>query len=205
MSTRMTVACGGWNYKDWVGSLYPEKTKPDLGAYAKEFGATEVDFTYYRTPTEKQMENLAERTPESFELSVKLTRGLLPLKPWSEKEDWYRLFLERVALLGPRLRFVLVQLSARNRAAKHLGNVMSFLDGMEAEGFPLDRVALEFRHADWSEQEELVSRCAEQGVVWVWTEHPSEPPTPVVGDVGYLRLIGDKKAEWHQGESFSRT
>jgi uncharacterized protein YecE (DUF72 family) len=203
MRTKFHVGCGGWNYKDWVGTVYAEK--PDLARYCDLFPATEIDHAYYRTPTRKAMEGLAEATPEDFALSVKLNRGLLPLKPFHERPDWYRLYLERVAFLGPRLRFILVQLSHFHRADRHLGHMMEMLDGLEAEGFPLGKVALEFRHRGWAEEEEFVARCAESGVVWVWTDHPTHPPCPVVGDVGYLRLIGDKKSDWHQGKEFSRS
>src|SRR5262245_6655641 len=54
-SARVYVGTSGYNYPEWRGSFYPEKFAADkmLAFYAERFRTVEVNYTFYRMPTEK--------------------------------------------------------------------------------------------------------------------------------------------------------
>jgi uncharacterized protein YecE (DUF72 family) len=58
---RIAIGTCGYSYKDWVGPVYPPKTKPGemLDLYAERFAAVEIDATYYRVPGIVTFESMA--------------------------------------------------------------------------------------------------------------------------------------------------
>jgi len=51
---RYLIGTSGYNYPEWRGSFYPEKLPAAkmLGFYAEQFTSVEVNYTFYRIPTE---------------------------------------------------------------------------------------------------------------------------------------------------------
>ena len=62
------VGTSGYNYPEWRGSFYPEKfpTAKMLSYYAERFSTVEINYTFYRLPTDKVLEGWAETTPKEF-------------------------------------------------------------------------------------------------------------------------------------------
>ena len=51
----IVVGTSGYNYPEWKGSFYPENisAKKMLPYYAERFTTVEVNYTFYRLPSEK--------------------------------------------------------------------------------------------------------------------------------------------------------
>ena len=51
-ATKFYIGCAKWGRPDWVGKLYPKKTKPKdfLEHYARIFNCIEFNAVYYRMP-----------------------------------------------------------------------------------------------------------------------------------------------------------
>ena len=67
------VGTSGYNYPEWKGSFYPE-TLPAakmLPYYAERFPTVEINYTFYRAPTEKILTGWSAATPERFKLTLK--------------------------------------------------------------------------------------------------------------------------------------
>ena len=62
------VGTSGYAYPEWRGSFYPEKmqTAKMLPYYAERFPTVEINYTFYRAPTEKIVDgwNRATRSEE---------------------------------------------------------------------------------------------------------------------------------------------
>ena len=64
------VGTSGYNYPEWKGRFYP----PDLPAsrmlpyYASQFATVEINYTFYRMPTEKLLAGWAAQVPERVHL-----------------------------------------------------------------------------------------------------------------------------------------
>ena len=67
------VGTSGYNYPEWKGSFYPETlaTSKMLAYYAERFPTVEINYTFYRTPTEKVLEGWSRTVPERYQLTLK--------------------------------------------------------------------------------------------------------------------------------------
>ncbi len=77
-STRILVGTSGYNYPEWRGTFYPEKLSPNkmLAYYAERFPTVEINYTFYRIPTEKLLAGWAAGTPEPFSFTLKAPRRI---------------------------------------------------------------------------------------------------------------------------------
>ena len=80
---RVRIGTSGWNYPSgagtWNGVFYPPKGRAhrppgfdELGYYATHFDTVEVNSTFYRIPSPEVTRRWVQRTPQTFEFSIKL-------------------------------------------------------------------------------------------------------------------------------------
>lgn len=83
------IGTSGYSYDDWRGPFYPEKMKSQdmLAFYAREFPFVEINQTYYRLPTERNLMGMAEKVPAGFVFTVKAYQSLTHDRQTSVKED----------------------------------------------------------------------------------------------------------------------
>ncbi|MHA1158380.1 MAG: DUF72 domain-containing protein [Alphaproteobacteria bacterium] len=106
------VGIGGWTYKPWRGSFYPEGLRQaDELAYAGEkLTAIEINGTFYRTQSATSFAKWRDAVPEGFKFTVKGHRAVVNRKVLAETEEavtWF--FGSGIAELGDRLGPVLWQ------------------------------------------------------------------------------------------------
>ena len=75
---KLLVGTSGYSYDDWKGSFYPPKLKQSdmLGYYASCFRTVEINYTFYRMPTEKLLQGWFDGTPEHFTFTLKAPRRI---------------------------------------------------------------------------------------------------------------------------------
>ena len=185
---RMEIYTGtsGFSYKEWKGSFYPEKIKPDemLSFYASKLGAVEINNTFYRMPKESVVEGWAGQTPEAFRFSIKASRRITHMKRLKDVDEEVGYLLRSIGALGVRLGVVLFQLPPNMK--KDMDRLSAFLDVLP-EATP---AAFEFRHASWLEDDEMSTLLASRGVALV-TADVDDAPTPELlstPGIGYVRL-----------------
>lgn len=78
--TRYYIGTPAWAHKEWLGKIYPVKTKPAdfLSAYARSFNSIELNTTHYRIPTESQVQKWVAQVQESsgFLFCPKVYQGI---------------------------------------------------------------------------------------------------------------------------------
>ena len=136
------VGSSGWSYPEWRGSFYPADAQPPdfLRLYAERLNAVELNATFYRLPSEAQLEAWAAQTPPDFRFAVKLSRHIAH----GGRLERLATFCERVRSLGDRLGPVLVELPddrPRDDGFLHL-----LLDSLP----PGIDVAIEPKHPSWA-------------------------------------------------------
>src|SRR2546427_338258 len=76
------IGTSGYNYPEWKGSFYPADLPAAkmLPYYAARFPTVEINYTFYRMPSEKLVAGWAAQTPSPYKLTLKAPRrlGLLP-------------------------------------------------------------------------------------------------------------------------------
>ena len=204
------IGTSGYSYADWVGPVYPPGTPSGLFLehYARRFGFTELNFTYYRMPTPDGLRRIAAKTPDTFRFAVKAHRTLTHDhgSEWSAtvERDAVR-FVEAVASLGQsRLHGVLVQFPFSfhytDATRRYLASLLDALS-------PL-RLFVEFRNTDWSRASVL--RELERRSVGIVIPDlprlaglPVQPPV-LTSDHGYLRFHGRNESTWWTGSNVTR-
>ena len=75
---RVVVGTSGYNYPEWRGTFYPEKFSTDrmLAYYAERFPTVEINYTFYRMPTEKLLKGWFDGTPDGFTFTLKAPRRI---------------------------------------------------------------------------------------------------------------------------------
>src|SRR5438045_6303402 len=72
------IGTSGYNYPEWKGSFYPA----DLPAakmppyYAARFPTVEINYTFYRMPTDKLVAGWAAQIPSPYKLTLKASRRI---------------------------------------------------------------------------------------------------------------------------------
>lgn len=182
----MTVWIGtsGWQYRDWRGRMYPRGRPMGtwLEWYADRFATVESNNAFYRLPERRVFEAWADRTPDDFMMTVKVSRYLTHILRLRDPEEPVERFVERVAGLGAKLGPVLLQLPPQLRcdAERLSGTLDQFPAGM--------RVAVEFRHPTWF-VDEIRSLLTERGAALCLADR-RRPLTPLwrTADWTYLRF-----------------
>ena len=181
---RVLAGTSGFSYKEWKGSFYPEDLPAEdmLAYYSARLPAVEINNTFYRMPKPSMLEGWAAQVPAEFRFILKASQRITHRKRLKEAGDEVAYFFQTAATLGERLGPTLFQLPPNLK--KDLPRLESFLTVLP-EGA---RVAFEFRHASWFE-EDVFSVLRTHGSALCVAED-EELATPVVATApwGYLRL-----------------
>ena len=218
-----------------VRAWYPPavRTAADrLRYYATHFDTVEVDSTFYGLPIPDTARLWADRTPAGFVFHIKafamLTRHAvrpeqlpLPLRtaynleldrqgriihPSSDlRRQAFAFFSDALEPLRAesKMGMVLLQFPPYFVANEANREYIAFCTSLLAP----DRVAVEFRHASWVEQEELettLGLLCSLGASYVSVDEPRlqgpgvlPPIAAATADVAYVRLHGRNSATWN--------
>ena len=142
------IGGSGWIYRHWKGDFYPARLPQTrwLEHYCEHFNTVELNFSFYRLPTEQAVAGWRRRTPPGFTFAVKASRLITHYRRLANCEDELARFLERMRGLGDRLGSILYQLPATFR--RDDDRLAAFLRLL-----PADLVhVFELRHESWWEQ-----------------------------------------------------
>ena len=196
----MTVLIGtsGFSYKDWVGPVYPTglPKKEWLSFFAQEFPTCELNFSYYRIPAARTLEQMADKVPEGFLFTVKAYKGIT-----HERENPGPQMEQFTAALAPLIgaeKFACVLIQFPHSFHANQAN-RDYLKRVR-EGFGELPAVGEFRSREWIEErtfEEL--RALNLGFCCV--DQPRfkslVPPVAVAtGSVAYVRFHGRNYKKW---------
>ena len=185
MSVRVRTGTSGYSYDAWKGSFYPEKmaAKDMLRYYAERFSTVEINNTFYRMPQEALLQGWADQVPESFTFVLKAPQRITHFLRLKDCADPLGYLFRASSSLGARLGPLLFQLPPNFR--KDVPRLQAFFDAMPERR----RVALEFRHASWFD-DDVFETLRGPGAAMCVADTGEEPVVPLVAttDWGYLRL-----------------
>ena len=147
------VGCAKWGRKEWVGQIYPPKTKDAnfLDEYVKHFDCIELNATFYNAyppETIAKWKDKAAINPQ-FKFCPKFTQSISHIKRLKNAEDITTSFYQSMLAFGEKLGPLFLQLSD-NFTPKSFPELKAYL-----EHLPKDiPVFVELRHKEWFANQE---------------------------------------------------
>ena len=191
---RIRAGKSGWSYPEWKGHFYPDKlpAKQMLRFYATKFRTVEVNNTFYRMPAASVFEGWAAEVPDDFQFVIKASRRITHDKRLQDVADPVAFLFASADALGGKLGPFLFQLPPFVK--KDLPRLEAFLELVP----PARRVALEFRHASWFEDDVFAALRARNAALCIAdTGEADDAPFVPTADWGYLRL---RRVAYAEGE-----
>ena len=178
------IGTSGYAYKQWKGRFYPEAL-PDaemLRYYASRFAAVEINYTFYRFASVRQLQSWAKEAPDQFTFTLKAPRRITHELRLRDAADMAADFCETARALKHKLGALLFQLPPFLK--RDTPRLEDFLHQLPP-GF---RVAFEFRNATWF-ADEVYDTLRRFGVALCVVESPDRVvPLEATADFGYFRL-----------------
>ena len=178
------IGTSGYNYPEWRGRFYPDKLSASkmLAYYSERFPTVEINYTFYRIPTEKLLAGWAAGTPDNFTFTLKAPRRITHDSKLQRCEDLLQTFCRTARTLGPKLATLLFQLPPTFK--KDAGVLRAFLD-LLPDG---TRAAFEFRHLSWLDAEVFDALRARNIALCIADSEKLHTPVELTADYAYLRL-----------------
>ena len=178
------IGTSGYNYPEWRGSFYPPgfPTSKMLPYYAERLSTVEINYTFYRIPSEKVLADWSGATPEDFIFTLKVSRRITHDARLRQCEALLETFWERAQTLGPKLGVLLFQLPPSLK--KDTALLEEFLAVMP----PGARAAFEFRDTSWHSDDVFAQLKARNLALCIADSEKMTTPVVSTADYGYFRL-----------------
>ncbi len=158
---KVHVGTSGYNYPEWKGTFYPDKLPAAkmLAYYVERFSTVEINATFYRMPNAKTVAGWATTAPAGFTYVLKAPQRITHFARLRNVDEPLRYFC----------------------ATDRLGELLSKLPAAF-------RVAFEFRHESWFDDEVYALLRTRNAALCVADTAEGSTPTVATADFGYLRL-----------------
>jgi uncharacterized protein YecE (DUF72 family) len=191
------IGCAGWSLPRAVQHRFPPGDS-HLARYAQQFGAVEINSSFWRPHARGTYERWAAATPPAFRFSVKLPKAITHERRLVDCEAPLRAFHEQAGGLGERLGALLVQLppslALEPAVLQGFMRTLRRLHGGD--------VAIEPRHASWfsPEADALLRELRLARVLADPVRHDAGRQPGGWPDLVYLRLHGSPRAYYSSYE-----
>jgi uncharacterized protein YecE (DUF72 family) len=179
------VGTSGYSYPKWKGTFYPQKlpAKQMLHYYSEHFRTVEINYTFRRLPTASVLETWTDAVAADFQFALKAPQQITHVQRLRDAGDSVANFLAIAAKFKKRLGPLLFQLPPNFK--KDVPRLRTFLALL-----PLRRrVAFEFRHSSWFD-DEVFGLLRDRHVALCSADAEDDLEVPVVATTawGCLRL-----------------
>ena len=200
VSGRIWIGTSGWSYDGWRGPLYPPTVpkKDWLRFYATQFCSTEINGSFYRTPSLEAVRSWREQTPRDFTFVWKASKFITHWKRLQPTcKNSIALMQTRLRALGHKAGAVLFQLPPNfSKDASRLGSFLHMLPRRH-------RYAFEFRDRSWYE-DDVLDVLRANNVALCISDH-ADAPAPWEVTAGHVYVRGHGPSGRYRGSYSSAT
>jgi uncharacterized protein YecE (DUF72 family) len=179
------VGTSGYSYPKWKGVFYPQKlpVKQMLRFYGEHFRTVEINYTFRRLPAASVLETWAGAVRADFQFVLKAPQQITHVQRLKDASASVARFLDIAGQLKERLGPLLFQLPPTLK--KDAPRLRAFLALLPLER----RVAFEFRHPSWFD-DEVFGLLRAHGAALCLADADDDFTVPVVATAawGCLRL-----------------
>lgn len=170
------IGIGGWSYAPWRGSFFPAglAQSKELEFASRQFGAIEINGTFYSRQSRSTWEKWAASVPDGFQFAIKGSRYCVTRPNMADAGEGVGNFLAQgMDALGPKLGPLLWMLAARRKFDRE--DIAAFLKLLPANlgDVPLRHV-IEPRHESFRD-EQFFDLCREHDVAIVFGDDDEFP------------------------------
>lgn len=170
------IGIGGWTYPPWRATFYPPDLpqRRELEYASSQFGAIEINATFYGRQSEKSWKAWAEAVPEGFQFAVKGSRYCVTRPKLADAGEGLGVyFAQGLAVLREKLGPILWVLAARRQFDPD--DIAGFFELLprELDGIAL-RHAIEPRHESFRD-ERFYDLCRKRDVAVVFGDDDKFP------------------------------
>ena len=191
------LGTSGFSYKEWKPAFYPRdlSAKAFLHFYSTKLNSVEIDYTFYRMPNQKTIDNWRSSTPVDFRFALKASQQITHrerLKIPSEALDY---LLGVVPGLEGRLGTILYQLPPFFKC--DVQKFETFLSVLP-RGI---RATFEFRHDSWFTQDVYALLEKHNAALCIHDADDHTTPMQITAGFTYIRFrrsqyTEDVRREW---------
>ena len=140
------VGCPRWGTKEWLGNFYPEhiKEKDFLTYYSKLFNCIELNTTYYRIPSQAQVQHWRSMVSHNFKFCPKFPQFITHIAKLQYCDEEVAEFIRSLSFFEENLGPVFLMPHPQMGPAQ-LSVIKRFIERLPAEL----NVFLELRHPGW--------------------------------------------------------
>jgi uncharacterized protein YecE (DUF72 family) len=146
-NTKIYIGCAKWGRPEWVGKIYPFKTKEKdfLQHYVQHYNCIELNATHYKVYGPKGIENWAAKAVgKDFKFCPKMYKGVTHFGGLANKKFLSDEFLRGVVAFKDLLGPIFIQVSD-SFSPKRKEELFAYLQSL-----PTDlQFFIEVRHSDW--------------------------------------------------------
>ena len=146
------VGCSKWTRADLKG-FYPKSAKDELAYYATQFNSIELNASFYTMYRSDQYRAWKDKTPKGFKFFPKVNQMISHIKRLRNAGRFTEEMVQGMLGLEEKLGMIFMQLH-ENFGPKDWDWLEGYLDHWP-QGVPL---AVEVRHTDWLNDEEISER-----------------------------------------------
>ncbi|HMK03320.1 MAG TPA: DUF72 domain-containing protein, partial [Ferruginibacter sp.] len=169
---RIYVGCAKWGRTEWLGKIYPPKTKEKdfLEHYVQHYNSIELNATHYKVYGEAGIKKWTEKAgTKDFKFCPKMYQGITHRGSLKGKDFITNEFFRGIVAFKEHLGPIFIQVS-ETFSPKRKDELFDFLRSL-----PTDlQFFMEVRHKDWFAKEEmqneLFSRLKEMNIGAVITD-----------------------------------
>ena len=178
------IGTSGYNYPEWKGTFYPADLPAAkmLPYYAARFPTVEINYTFYRMPSEKLVGGWADQTPSPYRLTLKAPRRITHDARLKQTGELVSRFCLVASTLGDKLGALLFQLPPNLK--KDVPLLEAFLADLPSRAC----AAFEFRHPSWFDDDVLGVLAGRNIALCVADSEKLSTPVRVTADYAYFRL-----------------
>jgi len=186
-SNGLLIGTSGWTYEGWRGPFYPKDVpkKDWLAWYGTQFPTTEINGSFYRTPSLEAVKAWRDQTPKHFCFAWKASKFITHWKRLTENcENSIALMETRLKALAPKVGVVLFQLPPQfSKNRERLASFLTMLPRRHCYAF-------EFRHDSWYDHD-VLDLLRDHDVSLCLSDHHDAPsPWEVTARHVYVRGHG---------------
>lgn len=191
-SGRIHVGTSGWHYKHWLGTWYPEGTKPaaQFSYYLEHFDTVEINNSFYKLPSVETFTAWRKAAPRGFVYAVKASRYITHMRKLMEPEKSFEKFWANVAALKEKLGPILFQLPPLWKV--NTDRLEAFLAALPKK----HRYAFEFRNPTWYHKDVYALLNAYDCAFCIYELAGHLSPPQVTSSFVYVRLHGPDERKY---------